>query len=209
MQQIDLRAFKQQLRSDSKAFRQSMLPQDKAERDSRIRRRFQKIYQYPHAKTILCYVSKSIEVDTFGIIRDALDAGKQVAVPRCIDGTRLMDFYLIRSLDGDLEKGAFGVMEPVVDKCEKLTDFSRSICIVPALQYDLDGFRLGYGGGYYDRFLSGYNGVKVGAIYSGCVKPELPRGKFDVPVDILLTENYLRTIRPRRYRKNRYGYRKK
>ena len=202
MQQVDLRSYKQQLRADSKAYRQSMKPQDKAERDARIRRRLQKMYQYPHARTILCYVSKEIEVDTFGIIEGALAAGKQVAVPRCIDGTRLMEFFLIRSME-DLEKGTFGVLEPIVEKCRKLTDFNRSICIVPALGYDLEGFRLGYGGGYYDRFLSGYKGVKVGAIYAGCVQQKLPRGKFDVPVDVLLTENYLRTIRPRSYRKIR------
>ena len=113
MQPVDLRIYKRQLREDSKEYRQSMPPQDKAKRDVRIRRRFQKIYQYPHARTILCYVSKPIEVDTFGIIEDALAAGKQVAVPRCVDGTRLMDFYLIRSMQ-DMEKGTFGVLEPMV-----------------------------------------------------------------------------------------------
>ena len=188
MQQVDLRAYKKELREDSKAYRRSMAPQDKAERDARIRRRLRRLYQYPRARTILCYVSKSIEVDTSGIIQDALAAGKRVAVPRCIEGTRLMEFYLIRSMD-DMEKGSFGVMEPIVSRCKKLTDFRRSICIVPALGYDLEGYRLGYGGG------SSYRGLKVGAIYSACVHSRLPRGKFDVPVDVLLTEDYLRTIR--------------
>lgn len=207
MQQVDLRAYKKQLREDSKAYRRSMSLSDKEARDARIRRRFQKLYQYPRAKTILCYVSKSIEVDTFGIIEDALAAGKRVAVPRCVEGTRLMEFYLIRSIE-DMEKGSFGVLEPIVDKCKKLTDFTGSICIVPALGYDLEGYRLGYGCGYYDRFLSSYKGLKVGAIYAGCVQKRLPRGRFDIPVDILLTENYLRTIRQQHYRKGR-GYKKK
>lgn len=196
MQQVDLRAYKKELREKSKNYRRGMDPQDKAGRDSRIRQRLQCLYQYPQARTILCYVSKKIEIDTFGIIEDALAAGKRVAVPRCVEGTRLMDFYLIHSAE-DMEKGSFGVLEPVVERCEKLTDFSRSICIVPALGYDLEGYRLGYGGGYYDRFLSGYKGLKVGVIYAACVCPRLPRGKFDVPVDVLLTEKYLRTIRSR------------
>jgi len=148
MQRVDLRIFKNELREESKKYRREMSKEDKAERDLRIRRRFQTIYQYPDAKTILCYTSKAIEVDTYGIIQDALDAGKQVAVPRCVDGTRLMEFYLIKSFE-DLEKGSFGVMEPIVSKCELLTDFSSSICVVPALGYDLDGYRLGYGAGYY------------------------------------------------------------
>ena len=199
MQRVDLRIFKNELREESKKYRREMSKEDKAERDLRIRRRFQTIYQYPNAKTILCYTSKAIEVDTYGIIKDAFDAGKQVAVPRCVDGTRLMDFYLIRSFD-DLEKGSFGVMEPIVSKCELLTDFSSSICVVPALGYDLDGYRLGYGAGYYDRFLSNYTGLKVGIIYAACVKPRLPRGRYDVPVNLLLTEDYLRSIRTFRRR---------
>lgn len=199
MQRIDLRVFKNELREQSKRYRREMPKEDKAQRDLSIRRRFQTIYQYQRAKTILCYTSKAIEVDTYGIIQDALDAGKQVAVPRCVDGTRLMDFYLIHSFD-DLEKGSFGVMEPIVSKCELLKDFSSSICVVPALGYDLDGYRLGYGAGYYDRFLSGYPGLKVGIIYAACVKPRLPRGRYDVPVNLLLTEDYLRSIRPVRRR---------
>ena len=102
MQRVDLRIFKNELREESKKYRREMSKEDKAERDLRIRRRLQTLYQYPGAKTILCYTSKAIEVDTFGIIQDAWDAGKQVAVPRCVDGTRLMEFYLIKSFD-DLE----------------------------------------------------------------------------------------------------------
>ena len=199
MQRIDLRVIKTRLRDQSKQYSREMSKEDKAERDLKICRRFQSLYQYRQAKTILCYTSKAIEVDTYRILQDALDAGKQVAVPRCIDGTRLMRFYLIRSLE-DLEKGTFGVMEPIVAQCQELTDFSGSICIVPALGYDLEGYRLGYGAGYYDRFLSGYSGLKIGIIYAACVKPRLPRGKFDVPVNLLLTEDYLRSIKPSRRR---------
>ena len=123
MQRIDLRVIKTRLRDQSKQYRREMSKEDKAERDLKICRRFQSLYQYRQAKTILCYTSKAIEVDTYRIIQDALDAGKQVAVPRCIDGTRLMRFYLIRSLE-DLEKGTFGVMEPIVAQCQELTDFS-------------------------------------------------------------------------------------
>lgn len=199
MQRVDLRIYKNELREESKKYRREMSKEDKAERDLRIRRRLRTLYQYPGAKTILCYTSKAIEVDTFGIIQDAWDAGKQVAVPRCVDGTRLMEFYLIKSFD-DLEKGSFGVLEPIVAQCELLTDFSSSICVVPALGYDLDGYRLGYGAGYYDRFLSNYPGLKVGIIYAACVKPRLPRGRYDVPVSLLLTEDYLRSIRTFRRR---------
>lgn len=69
------------------------------------------LYQYREAQTLLCYVSKPIEVDTIPLIQRALADGKQVACPRCVEGTRQMEFYRIHSLD-DLEKRTFGVLEP-------------------------------------------------------------------------------------------------
>jgi 5-formyltetrahydrofolate cyclo-ligase len=63
------------------------------------------------------------------------------------------------------------------------------------MSFDIRGYRLGYGKGYYDRFLSGYNGTKVGLCYSNCVKWKLPNGKYDETVDILVTERYFRKIK--------------
>ena len=114
--------------------------------DRQITDRICSLYQYREAQTLLCYVSKPIEVDTIPLIQRALADGKQVACPRCVEGTRQMEFYRIHSLE-DLEKRTFGVLEPKVPGCEKLTDFTGSLCIVPALMYDLKGYRLGYGGG--------------------------------------------------------------
>lgn len=62
-----------------------------------------------------------------------------------------MDFYLVNSLS-QLEKGAFSIMEPNTEVCEKYEDFSHGLCLVPGLCFDMQGFRLGFGKGYYDRF---------------------------------------------------------
>ena len=97
----------------------------------------------------------------------------------------------IRSLD-DLEKGTFGVLEPKHKQCKLVTDLSHGFCIVPGLCFDAKGYRLGYGKGYYDRFLSEFKGVTVGICYTSCVQYGLPHGYFDRPVDILVTENYIR-----------------
>ena len=80
------------------------------------------------------------------------------------------------------------MLEPIPEKCRKLNDFTSSVCIVPALVYDKQGFRLGYGKGYYDRFLSGFHGVTAGLIYSDFVVKSLPRGRFDKASDIAITE---------------------
>ena len=146
MRKVDIRAYKNSLRDKAKAMRRALDPAEKQRMDRQITERLCSLFQYREADTLLCYVSKPIEVDTLPLIRRALADGKRVACPRCIEGTREMEFYYIRSLD-DLEKRTFGVLEPRVPGCEKLEDYTGSLCIVPALMYDLKGYRLGYGGG--------------------------------------------------------------
>ena len=131
MRKVDIRAYKNSLRDKAKAMRRGMDPEEKAQMDRQITDRICSLYQYREAQTLLCYVSKPIEVDTIPLIQRALADGKQVACPRCVEGTRQMEFYRIHSLD-DLEKRTFGVLEPKVPGCEKLTDFTGSLCIVPA-----------------------------------------------------------------------------
>lgn len=121
------------------------------------------------------------------MIEQALRDGKRVAVPYCIEGTRQMDFYYIRSM-ADLVPRTFGVLEPLPEQCQKWTGAPNSICLVPGLAFDRHGFRLGYGKGYYDRFLSGYTGLKIGVVYEGCLCQRLPHGYYDLPVDLLITE---------------------
>lgn len=79
--------------------------------------------------------------------------------------------------------------EPDVNKCKEVDDFSKSICIVPAIAYDKFGYRLGYGKGYYDRFLSAYHGICIGVQYDELVCEKLFIDKYDVPVDYIITQN--------------------
>ncbi len=194
MTKVNIKAIKIKLRNNLKKQRQDLTPIKKSSMDNKIKEKFSTLWQYQKCKLLLIYMSKDIEVDTIGIIEDALKSGKKVAVPICIPEKCLMDFYYINSIDEDLEEGCYGVLEPIVEKCKKVEDFSNSVCIVPGLSFDHDGYRLGYGKGYYDRFLSGYNQVKVGLCYSMCVKPNLPHGYYDRPVDFLITEKYFRKI---------------
>ena len=126
-------------------------------------------------------------------IRPALEKllkkeGRRVYLPRCVKGSQgLMDYYEISSLS-DLEEGSFGVMEPKAE-CRIEKDFSQNtVCIVPAIAYDKEGHRIGYGKGYYDRFLRGFKGTKIGVVFSELVFDCLPRGKYDNAVDIIITE---------------------
>ena len=183
----DIRPLKQKLRAESKLYRNELSSNEKAELDSKISDRLFNTWQYKSCEVLLTYVSTEIEVDTREIISRALADGKRVAVPRCIDNTRLMDFYFIKDFD-DLESGYMGVLEPIPEKCEKMTDFSEGLCIVPALMFDLYGYRLGYGKGYYDRFLSNFCGETLGICYNRCVREKLPHGKFDKCVERIITQ---------------------
>ena len=189
----DIRPIKSQLREKYKQMRRDMPPEVKASKDRQIADRIFGLWQYRENTTLLTYVSTDIEVDTKAIIKRALEDGKKVAVPRCVPGTRLMEFYYIDGLD-DLEPGAFGVFEPIPDPAKLMTDFSSGICLVPAFSYDWNGFRLGYGKGYYDRFLSNFEGNMIGVCYSECVRPTLPHGRYDRAVELLVTDRFLRRI---------------
>lgn len=183
----DIRPHKQRLRADCKEKRKALSEAEKARLDRKIANKFLNLFQYREAKVLFCYVSTEIEVDTFQILRRALESRKTVAVPRCIDGTREMEFYVITDL-AQLEPGAFGVLEPNPALCEKWTDLSGGLCVIPALSYDLSGYRLGYGKGYYDRFLSRFSGETVGLVYENCLCEVLPHGKFDRRAEKIVTE---------------------
>lgn len=192
----DIRPVKAALREKYRGLRQNMPREIKKSADEAIARQVRRLYQYTECKLLLTYVSTDIEVDTMAIIRHAIADGKRVAVPRCIPGTRSMEFYYIDSVE-TLQPGAFGVLEPDPNIHEPVDDFSEGLCIVPAFSYDWHGFRLGYGKGYYDRFLSRFEGNIIGICYSNCVQRTLPHGRFDRPVELLVTEKYLRrTVRP-------------
>ncbi len=197
MQVTDIRPIKQELRERYKARRRAMPEREKAAKDRRIAENVRRLWQYEKCNTVFCYVSTAIEVDTHEIIRRALADGKKVAVPRCVPNTRLMESYYIESMD-ELRPGAFGVLEPDPDPEKLVTDLTHGLCLVPALCYDLAGYRLGYGKGYYDRYLAGFGGSLVGLCYSDCIERHLPHGRYDRAVETLVTEQYIRRIDRRR-----------
>lgn len=187
----NIKEVKTGLRSKYRGLREDLSEGEKLRLDSEIQSRLLSLREYSQADTVFTYLSKELEVDTLAIVQAAWANQKRVAVPRCIPGTRDMEFYYIRSWQ-DLERASFGVMEPIVQQCEKVTDESRGFCLVPGFSFDVQGYRLGYGGGYYDRFLSRFGGFTVGVCYSFCVQWNLPHGYYDRSVDLLVTEKYVR-----------------
>lgn len=196
MRPIDIRQYKNELRENIKNERRNMPPEDKKKLDSGVARNVFKLYQYRSAKTIMVYVSTAIEVDTYEIIKGAWADGKKVAVPRCIPGTRFMDFHYITSFD-DLKPGTFSVLEPD-SSLPTVTDFNGCLMLLPALSIDYLGFRLGYGKGYYDRYMSKFTGACAGICYTSDIRRHMYHGRFDRPVDVVVTEKWIKDVSARR-----------
>ena len=97
-----------------------------------------------------------------------------------------MHFYKVRSFD-ELEESPMGILEPP-ESLERTERFENALCILPGLAFDKEGFRLGFGGGYYDRFLTGFEGVKLGICYENCVCERLSHNGFDIKADMLITD---------------------
>ncbi|MBE6902470.1 MAG: 5-formyltetrahydrofolate cyclo-ligase [Ruminococcaceae bacterium] len=133
------------------------------------------------ADAVLTYVSTDIEVDTHRVLEFCFEQGIPVAVP--VSGDSELDFYEIHGKD-ELSVGRFGIMEPIKRE-DIFVGGERSLCIVPALCADGEGLRLGYGRGYYDRFLSRFKGKSAIVCYSD-FKMEVPSEPHDKKADMTI-----------------------
>ena len=160
---------------------------DKKKADDAIKEYFISLKKSHNISVFLIYVSFRDEVDTKELIEYLLSSGGKVAVPRCYDNGR-MEFFVISSLE-NLRTSAYGILEPEGDERFRVTDFEDSLCIVPGLAFDSSGMRIGYGGGYYDRFLEKHeNMISVGFCYDSLIEKSVLTEKHDRKVDYIITE---------------------
>lgn len=161
--------------------------------DQKIAERLTGLEEFELAGTIFCFVSMSDEINTRPILTRVIQSGKRLAVPRCQKGGR-MEAYEIKSPD-QLQPGFYGVLEPV-GGCFKINREEIDFAIVPCLSCDVSGRRLGYGGGYYDRYLAVRDYPAAAICREPMVCGQLPAEEFDVVMDLVVTE--ARIIRPSR-----------
>ena len=189
----EIKLQKNLFRDQYKQKRAELPPQEKKRRESEITRIFLNSASFRYYNIFLLYAALEHEIDLSEIARAALAAGKKIAFPLCSKDSRDMTYRYVDSLSL-LAPGAYGIPEPpahcpVFHKSE-----SRAVCIVPGIVFDKRGYRIGYGKGYYDRYLSDFRGMTVGVIYSDFIVPALPNGKFDLHTDVLLCEKGVRTV---------------
>ncbi|MEG1427522.1 MAG: 5-formyltetrahydrofolate cyclo-ligase [Oscillospiraceae bacterium] len=144
------------------------------------------------SSSVFCFVSKGDEVDTRQFITALFALGKAVSVPKCIPEQGRMTFFRIGSFD-DLQEGNYGILEPR-PHCSASAITENSLCLVPGLAFTPAGDRIGYGKGYYDRFLRESSVKSAGVCYNSQIKNFLPTEITDEKVTLLITDKFIQEV---------------
>lgn len=174
---------KNHLRNKYKNIRQKIDVKDKIKSNDIIFKKIINMQKYKNSNLILVYASKEDEVDTIRLINYSLKNNKKVALPKCNENH--MDFYYIDSIN-ELKKGSFNILEPITKNM--VDDFNNSICVVPGVVFDKNKNRIGYGKGYYDRFLYKYKGMKIGLCYKSCICNNIQTSIYDIKMDKVICD---------------------
>ena len=170
---------KKELRKKFRESRNNIL--NREELSKKIAKNLFDFYEYQKAESLFIFVSFRSEVNTEEIIEKSLADGKIVAIPK-IYGNK-MKAIRIKSLKG-LERNPMGILEPKDDEEYYKIDLS----LTPGLAFSKDGYRLGYGGGYYDKFFEKNDSLRVGLGFEIQKTDSLPHRSFDKKLDYLITE---------------------
>ena len=149
----------------------------------KIHQNLKKISAYTNSQNIACYFPIGSEIDTHSIMLGILEQGKNMLLPKITENN--MEFFVVPNLE-KLEKGRFDIMEPK-DSCKKAENVD---CIlVPTVGISKSGDRLGYGSGYYDKFLSSTDAIKISLTYSKQIVKFVPSESHDIKIDLIITED--------------------
>ena len=175
---MDKKALRTQIRAQKRAMTEEMI----AEKSRRLGELFCSCQAYRRAKTIYGYLPYNQEVRTVPMLEQALKDGKRVAVPKCYGDE--MRFIFMDDLS-KVEKGYAGIPEPIAD--DPVADDTTALVLMPGLAFDPEGNRMGYGGGFYDKFLAAEpNHPTLALCYDFQMLEHLDTEAHDIPVDTVL-----------------------
>ncbi len=178
---------KSALRRRFKAWREELSPAEHAALSAALCRRLEALPEFQESAWLLGFAPFAGEPDIRPLLQAALLCGHRVALPRCVPEPRELRFYEITSWD-ELVPGSYGIAEPPEIPGRLWQPTADALCLVPGFSFDRQGYRLGYGGGYYDRFLPVFPGIALGLCPQDCLLNELPHDSYDRSVSIVLTE---------------------
>lgn len=179
---------KQTLRTEMKKRRQSLTPAEIQSRSDRICRQLAALPAYQNAKTIVLYAAAFGEANPAALLPALWESGKTVCLPKCMENPRTLQMLTLPPA-GKLIPGAYGILIPADG--EILAPAEIDFVVVPGIAFDRQGARVGFGAGYYDRFLSQSQAVKVGFCYDFQVVETVDTAPHDVRMDYIVTESEL------------------
>lgn len=181
---------KRQLRQSAIAKLKNFPDEQKRAIEERLAEHLRTTDMWKAAKTIGITVSQRFEWNTTPIIEVGWQQGKTMCVPKCIPREKKLIFYRLDHFN-QLEVVYYGLHEPKPEETEQIEKSQIDLLIVPGLLFDKRGFRVGFGGGYYDRFLTDFPNQTVSLLHSTQLVERVPSESFDIPVQHLITENGL------------------
>jgi 5-formyltetrahydrofolate cyclo-ligase len=187
--EMDVKTDKREIRKKVLAIRNGMKPGEIEAKSGDIVRRLTALQDLRESSTLMVFLSFGSEVRTDGLLRWGWEAGKRMVVPLCRPEDRGLTPCLLGSF-AELEIGRYGIREPKGEMIRPVPREEIDAILVPAVAFDRRGHRVGYGGGYYDRFLPEVpRAVRIGAAYSCQIVAMVPEDPHDLPVDRIVTEN--------------------
>jgi 5-formyltetrahydrofolate cyclo-ligase len=181
-----LQPAKSALRAQMRAELKKMSPAEQAADSRKICARLQAQPVWKSARAVLLFAPLPDEPDLWPLLPEALASGKTVCLPRFDAETTGYVPCQITNLDSDLRVGQFGIREPT-DTCAKIPPNRLDLILAPGIAFDLNGYRLGRGKGFYDRLLAGYHGLTCGVAYDRQIVDGIPFESHDVRLNCLLT----------------------
>lgn len=184
---------KQEQRRSLRKIRDGIPPEIRKLKSFDISKKFLNSEKYMSAETVMLYISFGSEPDTLGILDRVVSDGKKLAVPMCDSVNCEMTVFGADSLS-QLKPSSYGILEPAQELIESgalksVNSSEIDLVVVPGLGFDKYGYRIGYGKGYYDRFLNGFAGDTVGLCFKECLLDEICRDDFDIRVDTVITDS--------------------
>ena len=188
------RAKKKELRAAALQKRRAIGPGELAALSSLVGENVLSLKEYKEARLMISYCAMDDEVQTRPIIERALAEGKRVAVIVTDVSSKTLSFSEMKSFE-ELAPGALGILEPKEGRLRPVSIAQADLILVPLVAWDESGHRLGYGAGYFDRALAWSTRTKkVGLALESQRLPQIPASRYDVPLDIIVTEK--RVVRP-------------
>lgn len=191
LERVVIREQKRRIRRSVLAARRGLSEEEREARSLHIWERLSVLSCYRRATVILCYMSFDKEVLTEGLIRRAIVTGKRVVLPVVQSDRHTLELSEISHVEHDVAPGYRGILEPRPERRRPVAVEELDLAVIPGVAFDVQGGRLGFGAGFYDRLLSGFprDVLKLGVAFDLQVVPALPRQPHDITMDGIVTES--------------------